>query len=57
MVNKKTKLFKTEIPTVEILKSCPDGIPSALGNAFLIHNDLKFVFSPIENIAYLQKLV
>ena len=56
LVNEKFKLFKTEIPIVEILKSSPRGIPSALGNDFLMYNKLKFIFSPIENIAYLQKV-
>ncbi len=52
----KLKLFKTEIPVAEIIKNSPEGIPSALGTRFLADNKLKLIFSPTEDIAYLEKV-
>ncbi|MDO9538189.1 MAG: hypothetical protein Q7J68_07710 [Thermoplasmata archaeon] len=53
---KKDVLFSSEIEECHIAKGVPKGLPSVLGTRFLISNNLKLVFSPNDDVAYLEQI-
>ena len=48
-------LFKTTLSEVIIVEEAPRGIHSLLGNDFIDDNKLKLIFSPHQDIGYLER--